>query len=140
VTNGLNHFIRDPESLQGSADEGAGGDLVLQAGVILGAGLGHDAFTVLVDGGGQFLDPVDFRTALHQEFDPANVVNPILRLDAIPEAFPGRSELSRGIRGISDNGKPRWFLRKIFHHFWTSNVFLITALFRRCRVRNFGPS
>jgi hypothetical protein len=121
VPDRLDDLVGDAETLQRAADEGAAGDLVLQAGVVPGPALGLDSGAVGVDDGGQFLGSIGGQAALHQKLYPADVGNRILGLDAIPQTFPGWTEFSgriRGIFGVSYDGKPGRFLRKIFHHFW----------------------
>ena len=111
----LDRLVGNPKPLQRAHDEGARGKLVLETGMIPGAGLGHDPRAVLIDNGRQLVGPIGGQTGLHQEFHAANVLDPVAILDPNPKAFAGRTELSGQIRGIFDDGKLGWVLRKFFH-------------------------
>jgi hypothetical protein len=117
MSDRLDDLIGNAEPLQRAHDEGAGGELVFEAGMVLGAALGDDPRAVLGDCGRKFLNAILLQTGLHQQFNPANVLNSVFRLDPKPQRFPGLPEFPGRIRGIPHDGKPGWFFGKIFHHF-----------------------
>jgi hypothetical protein len=74
--------------------------------MVFKAALGDDAGTIGVDDGGQLVGPIGGKTALQQEFHAANILDSVLGLDAIPERFASRAELSGRFRGILYKAQP----------------------------------